>query len=209
MPHKVNPIDFENAEGNFGVANALLAHMSQKLPISRFQRDLTDSTVLRNMGVAWGHSLLGYDSLGRGLAKLQVDRDRIGADLDEAWEVLAEPIQTVMRRYRLPDAYERLKALTRGKTIGRDALADFIATLDIPAAERERLLRLTPTAYVGAAARLARDAGKAVRFEEDAGADTSADAESPPPGNSVPTRAGGAGASSAGEVQPPSARGRR
>ena len=117
MPHKVNPIDFENAEGNFGLANALLTHLSQKLPISRFQRDLTDSTVLRNMGVALGYALLGYDSLLRGLDKLEVNADALAADLDAAWEVLAEPIQTVMRRYNLPNPYERLKELTRGKAI--------------------------------------------------------------------------------------------
>jgi adenylosuccinate lyase len=156
MPHKVNPIDFENAEGNFGIANALLAHMSQKLPISRFQRDLTDSTVLRNMGVGLGHVLLGYDSLLRGLGKLEVNRAALAADLDAAWEVLAEPIQTVMRRYRLADAYERLKALTRGKAMTRETLHAFIATLEIPAAERERLLALTPAGYTGAAAELAR-----------------------------------------------------
>ncbi|MGH8798174.1 MAG: adenylosuccinate lyase [Caldimonas sp.] len=159
MPHKVNPIDFENAEGNFGLANALLAHMSQKLPISRYQRDLTDSTVLRNMGVAIGHAVLGYDSLARGLDKLQVNRDALAADLDGAWEVLAEPVQTVMRRYGLPDAYERLKELTRGKAITREAIQGFIATLEIPAAERERLLALSPASYIGAAADLARDVG--------------------------------------------------
>jgi adenylosuccinate lyase len=156
MPHKVNPIDFENAEGNFGLANALLAHMSQKLPLSRFQRDLTDSTVLRNMGVALGHALLGYDSLTRGLDKLQVDRAALAADLDDAWEVLAEPVQTVMRRYGLPNPYERLKDMTRGKPVTREALRDFIATLEIPAPEKARLLALTPAGYTGAAAALAR-----------------------------------------------------
>ena len=159
MPHKVNPIDFENAEGNFGLANALLTHMSQKLPISRFQRDLTDSTVLRNMGVALGHALLGYDSLARGLDKLQLNREALQADLEAAWEVMAEPIQTVMRRYGLPNAYERLKELTRGKSITRAAIQDFIATLEIPPVERDRLLALTPATYIGAAARLARDVG--------------------------------------------------
>ena len=159
MPHKVNPIDFENAEGNFGLANALLDHMSRKLPISRFQRDLTDSTVLRNMGAALGHALLGYDSLARGLDKLQLNRTALDADLDSAWEVLAEPIQTVMRRYGLPNAYERLKELTRGRAITQAALRDFIAALEIPAAERERLLALTPATYIGAAADLARDVG--------------------------------------------------
>jgi adenylosuccinate lyase len=156
MPHKVNPIDFENAEGNFGLANALLTHLSQKLPISRWQRDLTDSTVLRNMGVALGYAVLGYDSLLRGLEKLEVNADALAADLDSAWEVLAEPIQTVMRRYNLPNPYERLKALTRGKTITREAITGFIQTLEIPAAERERLLAMTPGSYTGHAAQLAR-----------------------------------------------------
>ena len=156
MPHKVNPIDFENAEGNFGLANALLTHLSQKLPISRLQRDLTDSTVLRNMGVALGYALLGADSLLRGLGKLEVNEARLAADLDDAWEVLAEPIQTVMRRYSLPNPYERLKELTRGKTITRDAIQAFIATLEIPDAEKQRLLAMTPGSYVGLAAELAR-----------------------------------------------------
>ena len=156
MPHKVNPIDFENAEGNFGLANALLSHMSQKLPISRWQRDLTDSTVLRNMGVALGHALLGYDSLARGLDKLEVNHQALADDLDAAWEVLAEPVQTVMRRYQVPQAYERLKEFTRGKAITREALHAFIATLEIPPAERERLLAMTPAGYTGRAAALAR-----------------------------------------------------
>jgi adenylosuccinate lyase len=156
MPHKVNPIDFENAEGNFGLASALLTHLSQKLPISRFQRDLTDSTVLRNMGVALGYTLLGYDSLLRGLDKLEINPAALATDLDGAWEVLAEPIQTVMRRYHLPDPYEQLKALTRGKAITREVLTAFIESLKIPPAERERLLALTPEAYVGNAAALAR-----------------------------------------------------
>ncbi len=156
MPHKVNPIDFENAEGNFGLANALLTHLAQKLPVSRWQRDLTDSTVLRNMGVALGYALLGYDSLTRGLGKLEVNPEALAADLDNAWEVLAEPIQTVMRRYKLPNPYERLKELTRGKAITRDAIHAFIGTLEIPQAERERLLLLTPSSYTGAAAALAR-----------------------------------------------------
>ena len=156
MPHKVNPIDFENAEGNFGLANALLTHMSQKLPISRWQRDLTDSTVLRNMGVALGHALLGYDSLSRGMDKLEVNHAALRDDLDCAWEVLAEPIQTVMRRYQVPQAYERLKELTRGKAITREALHAFIATLEIPVPERDRLLALTPASYTGLAAMLAR-----------------------------------------------------
>ena len=159
MPHKVNPIDFENAEGNLGLANALLTFMSQKLPISRFQRDLTDSTVLRNMGVALGHAVLAYDSLARGLGKLEVNRAALNDDLDAAWEVLAEPIQTVMRRHRLPDAYEQLKALTRGRAITREAIQTFVKSLDIPADDKARLLALTPAAYTGLAARLARDVG--------------------------------------------------
>ncbi len=156
MPHKVNPIDFENAEGNFGVANALLTHLAQKLPISRFQRDLTDSTVLRNMGVAFGYTLLGMDSFKRGLAKLEVNREALDADLDDAWEVLAEPIQTVMRRHGLPNPYEQLKELTRGKAITRETLAAFIDTLALPAAEKARLRALTPGSYIGKAAELAR-----------------------------------------------------
>jgi adenylosuccinate lyase len=156
MPHKVNPIDFENGEGNFGIANALFAHMSEKLPISRFQRDLTDSTVLRNLGVAFGHTLLGYDSLARGMAKLAVGAAAIDADLDAAWEVLAEPVQTVMRRHGIANPYEQLKELTRGKAITKDALHAFIRGLAIPAAERERLLAMTPRAYIGKAAELAR-----------------------------------------------------
>jgi adenylosuccinate lyase len=156
MPHKVNPIDFENAEGNFGLANALLNHLSQKLPISRWQRDLTDSTVLRNMGVALGHALLGYDSLQRGLGKLEVNRAAIAADLDRAWEVLAEAVQTVMRRHGLPEPYEQLKALTRGKAIDGPAMAAFIESLALPAAEKARLRAMTPSNYTGLAATLAK-----------------------------------------------------
>jgi adenylosuccinate lyase len=155
MPHKVNPIDFENAEGNFGLANALLTHLSQKLPISRFQRDLTDSTVLRNMGVAIGYAVLGYDSLLKGLSKLEVNREALAADLDAAWEVLAEPIQTVMRRYKLANPYERLKELTRGKAITKEDIQRFIGTLEIPEAEKTRLLAMTPGSYTGQAAALA------------------------------------------------------
>ena len=155
MPHKVNPIDFENAEGNFGLANALLSHLSQKLPISRWQRDLTDSTVLRNMGVALGYALLGYDSLLKGLDKLEINEAQLAADLDRAWEVLAEPIQTVMRRYALPGAYERLKDLTRGKGITAEALAAFVETLEIPEAEKQRLRAMTPAGYTGMAEALA------------------------------------------------------
>jgi adenylosuccinate lyase len=159
MPHKVNPIDFENAEGNFGLANALLTHLSQKLPISRWQRDLTDSTVLRNMGVALGYALLGYDSLLRGLDKLEINEAVLADDLEHAWEVLAEPIQTVMRRYQLPNPYERLKELTRGKAVTREAFHAFIRTLEIPAAERERLLQMTPGSYTGLAGALAKRIG--------------------------------------------------
>jgi adenylosuccinate lyase len=157
MPHKVNPIDFENSEGNLGVANALLRHMSEKLPISRWQRDLTDSTVLRNMGVALGHALLGYDSCLRGLGKLDADRARMAEDLDRNWEVLAEPIQTVMRRYGVTGGYEMLKELTRGKEgITRDTLHGLIRKLPIPDAEKQRLLALTPATYIGKAAELAK-----------------------------------------------------
>ena len=157
MPHKVNPIDFENAEGNFGLANALLTHLSQKLPISRWQRDLTDSTVLRNMGVALGHTLLACVSLSRGLDKLQLNADALATDLDAAWEVLAEPIQTVMRRHGLKDPYERLKDYTRGKAMTREAIVAFVDSLvELPADERERLKALTPASYTGLAAALAR-----------------------------------------------------
>ena len=156
MPHKVNPIDFENSEGNLGLANALLRHLSDKLPVSRWQRDLTDSTVLRNVGSAFGHCLVAYDACLKGLGKLQLQPQRIAADLDAAWEVLAEPVQTVMRRYGVANPYEQLKAITRGTGITREALHAFIATLAIPDAERERLLRLTPATYIGDAARLAR-----------------------------------------------------
>jgi len=156
MPHKVNPIDFENAEGNLGIANAVLRHFSEKLPISRMQRDLTDSTVLRNMGVGFGHLVLALDSCQRGLGKLEADPVRLAADLDPAWEVLAEPVQTVMRRFGIANPYEQLKAMTRGKAITRDALHDFVRSLPIPQSERERLLAMTPASYVGKAAELAR-----------------------------------------------------
>ena len=156
MPHKVNPIDFENAEGNLGVANAMLTHLSQKLPLSRWQRDLTDSTVLRNLGVGFGHALLAFDSMTRGIDKLELNRDALQADLDRSWEVLAEPIQTVMRRHGLPNPYERLKELTRGKAITAETLAAFIDTLELPESERERLRALTPANYTGLAAALAR-----------------------------------------------------
>jgi adenylosuccinate lyase len=156
MPHKVNPIDFENAEGNLGLANALLTHLSQKLPVSRMQRDLSDSTVLRNMGVALGHTLLAYDSLQRGFSKLQVNEAALAADLDGAWEVLAEAVQTVMRRHGLPNPYEQLKAMTRGKPITAAAMRRFIAKLALPAQDKQRLLDMTPGSYTGMAARLAR-----------------------------------------------------
>ncbi|MEO1767848.1 adenylosuccinate lyase [Thiobacter aerophilum] len=157
MPHKVNPIDFENSEGNLGVANALLRHLAEKLPVSRWQRDLTDSTVLRNMGVALGYALLGFESCLRGLNKLEVNPQRLDEDLDANWEVLAEPIQTVMRRYGVPNPYEQLKELTRGKHgITRETLAAFIRQLPIPEPEKARLLALEPRAYTGLAAVLAR-----------------------------------------------------
>jgi adenylosuccinate lyase len=156
MPHKVNPIDFENSEGNLGLANALLRHLSDKLPVSRWQRDLSDSTVLRNLGVGVGHSRIAYDSCLRGLGKIEVDAEALAADLDCAWEVLAEPVQTVMRRYGVPEPYEKLKALTRGKGITREALHEFVRALPLPAEAREALLALTPATYVGAAAELAR-----------------------------------------------------
>ncbi len=156
MPHKVNPIDFENAEGNLGLANALLRHLSEKLPISRWQRDLTDSTVLRNMGVALGYAVLAYNSLSVGLNKLELNREALGDDLNASWEVLAEPIQTVMRRYGMQGAYEKLKEVTRGKTVQAEDLHGLIRSLDIPEPEKQRLLALTPASYVGLAATLAR-----------------------------------------------------
>ncbi|MFM2399265.1 MAG: putative adenylosuccinate lyase [Pseudomonadota bacterium] len=156
MPHKVNPIDFENAEGNFGMANAMLRHLSEKLPISRWQRDLTDSTVLRNMGVALGYSVLALDSLARGIGKLEVNHAALADDLDASWEVLGEAVQTVMRRYGLPNPYEQLKALTRGKGITPEALAQFIDGLAIPDEAKARLRKLTPGAYIGKAAELAK-----------------------------------------------------
>jgi len=161
MPHKVNPIDFENAEGNFGLANALLSHMSHKLPISRWQRDLTDSTVLRNMGVALGYTVLAIDSLTRGLDKLQVHEVALAADLDSAWEVLAEAVQTVMRRHGLPDPYGQLKDFTQGKPITRARMQAFISALALPAEEVQRLLAMTPASYTGLAAPLAQRLGAA------------------------------------------------
>jgi adenylosuccinate lyase len=156
MPHKVNPIDFENAEGNLGLANALLKHLSEKLPISRWQRDLTDSTVLRNMGVAVGYAVLAHQSLLTGLNKLEINEAEIAADLDASWEVLAEPIQTVMRRFGLPQPYEQLKKFTRGEPMTRALMQGFIAELAIPEAEKQRLLDMTPGSYTGMAADLAR-----------------------------------------------------
>ncbi len=156
MPHKVNPIDFENAEGNLGLANALLKHLAEKLPISRWQRDLTDSTVLRNIGVAMGYATLAYSSLMTGLNKLELNEERLQEDLDNAWEVLAEPIQTVMRRYGVQGAYEKLKEVTRGKTVQAEDLHRLINGLEIPQADKDRLLAMTPASYVGKAAELAR-----------------------------------------------------
>jgi len=157
MPHKVNPIDFENAEGNFGIASALFEHFAIKLPVSRWQRDLTDSTVLRALGTAFGHMLIGFDALQRGLNKLSVNPERLAADLDVAWEVLAEAVQTVMRRHGLPNPYEQLKALTRGHGITEASMREFIATLELPAADKQRLLAMTPGGYTGLAEQLARE----------------------------------------------------
>jgi adenylosuccinate lyase len=156
MPHKVNPIDFENAEGNLGLANALLGHFADKLPISRLQRDLTDSTVLRNMGVAVGHSVLAYRSLDAGLKKIELDPARVAEDLNRAWEVLAEAVQTVMRAHGIADAYDQLKSFTRGQPVDETGIRAFIASLALPAGEKQRLLHLTPESYVGLAATLAR-----------------------------------------------------
>ncbi|MGB5491191.1 MAG: adenylosuccinate lyase [Woeseiaceae bacterium] len=157
MPHKVNPIDFENAEGNLGLANAMLGHFAEKLPISRWQRDLTDSTVQRNLGVAIAYIMIALQSLKKGVGKLQVNRDVIHADVSAAWEVLAEAVQTVMRRYGIPEPYEKLKALTRGQAVTKKVLLEFVETLDIPDAEKERLRALTPETYIGLAAKQARD----------------------------------------------------
>ncbi|MDO8299332.1 adenylosuccinate lyase [Lacisediminimonas sp.] len=156
MPHKVNPIDFENSEGNLGMANAVLRHMAEKLPLSRWQRDLTDSTVLRNIGVGLGYAILAYDSCLRGLNKLEVNPERMAQDLDASWEVLAEPVQTVMRRYGIENPYEQLKELTRGKGITKQAMHDFIRTLAVPDDAKARMLQMTPSNYVGIAAELAR-----------------------------------------------------
>jgi adenylosuccinate lyase len=157
MPHKVNPIDFENAEGNLGMANAMLGHFAEKLPISRWQRDLTDSTVQRNLGLAAGYIVIALKSLLKGVGKLRVNEDAIHADVSAAWEVLAEAVQTVMRRYGIENPYEKLKALTRGQAVTKEILLEFIGTLDIPDAEKERLLKLTPERYIGIADQQARD----------------------------------------------------
>jgi adenylosuccinate lyase len=158
MPHKVNPIDFENAEGNFGIANALFEHFAAKLPVSRWQRDLTDSTVLRALGTAFGHALIGFDALMRGLGKLSTNPERLAADLDASWEVLAEAVQTVMRRHGLPNPYEQLKALTRGHGINEASMREFIGGLDLPGEAKQRLLDMTPASYTGRAEQLAREA---------------------------------------------------
>ncbi|MGI9248717.1 MAG: lyase family protein, partial [Woeseiaceae bacterium] len=157
MPHKVNPIDFENAEGNLGVANALLSHFAEKLPVSRWQRDLTDSTVQRNFGVATGYLVIALQSLQKGVGKLQVNEDAIHADVSGAWEILAEAVQTVMRRYGIPEPYEKLKALTRGRAVTREVLHDFVNTLEIPDGEKQRLIELTPETYTGLASEQARE----------------------------------------------------
>lgn len=157
MPHKVNPIDFENSEGNLGIANALFSHLSAKLPISRWQRDLTDSTVLRNLGVGFAHSLIAYEATQKGLGKLEINPARLDADLDHAWEVLAEPIQTVMRRYNIEKPYEKLKALTRGKAMTPEVIKAFVESLDIPDSAKAELMELTPGSYIGNATQQARD----------------------------------------------------
>ena len=161
MPHKVNPIDFENAEGNLGLANAIAQHLASKLPISRWQRDLTDSTVLRNMGVGLAYSLIAYQALVKGLNKLELNAPRLARDLDESWEVLAEPIQTVMRRYGIAEPYEKLKALTRGQAITRQILEDFVSSLELPESARAQLLALSPDTYTGLAETIAREVTKA------------------------------------------------
>jgi adenylosuccinate lyase len=157
MPHKVNPIDFENGEGNLGIANAILQHLAEKLPISRWQRDLTDSTVLRNLGVGAAHSMIAYQAVLKGISKLEADAWRMGQDLDNNWEVLGEAIQTVMRRYGLPEPYEQLKRLTRGQKVGREVIREFVSGLELPEAEKQRLLKMTPGSYTGNAAQQALD----------------------------------------------------
>ncbi|MDX1443692.1 MAG: adenylosuccinate lyase [Gammaproteobacteria bacterium] len=157
MPHKVNPIDFENGEGNIGIANALFRHLADKLPVSRWQRDLTDSTVLRNLGVGYAHSLIAYASILKGISKLEAAPEKMAADLDANWEVLAEPIQTVMRRYGVEKPYEKLKELTRGKKVDGPAMREFVSKLDIPEDAKQRLMDMTPASYIGKAAKLAKD----------------------------------------------------
>ncbi|MCK4587189.1 MAG: adenylosuccinate lyase, partial [Gammaproteobacteria bacterium] len=156
MPHKVNPIDFENSEGNLGLANAIFNHLSAKLPVSRWQRDLTDSTVLRNLGVGVGHSIIAYQSTLKGISKLEVNPDKINADLNNCWEVLAEPVQTVMRRYGIEKPYEKLKELTRGQGIDKERLQEFVSALEIPEAAKKTLLEMTPSNYLGNAAAQAK-----------------------------------------------------
>ncbi|MDP6190788.1 MAG: adenylosuccinate lyase, partial [Gammaproteobacteria bacterium] len=157
MPHKVNPIDFENAEGNMGIANALFGHLAAKLPISRWQRDLTDSTVLRNMGVGLGYSMIAFASLNKGISKLQLNEERLAEDLNSSWEVLAEPIQTVMRRYGIEEPYEKLKALTRGNVMDQSTIQAFIDTLEIPEQAKTELKSMTPSSYIGNATQQAND----------------------------------------------------
>jgi len=157
MPHKVNPIDFENSEGNLGLANAVFAHLASKLPISRWQRDLTDSTVLRNMGVGFGYSFIAYQSALKGLGKLELNETRLAEDLDNSWEVLAEPIQTVMRRYGIDEPYEKLKALTRGQAVNAELFKRFIETLEIPEEAKKELAALTPASYIGNAVEQAKN----------------------------------------------------
>ena len=157
MPHKVNPIDFENAEGNLGMANAVLDHLARKLPISRWQRDLTDSTVMRNLGTGFGYTLIAIDSLQRGLGKLEIDAEAMAADLDCNWELLAEPIQTVMRRHGIEEPYEKLKALTRGRSIDATIVREFIDNLELPDAVKAELRELTPATYLGRAAAQAQE----------------------------------------------------
>jgi adenylosuccinate lyase len=156
MPHKVNPIDFENSEGNLGIANAIFTHLAQKLPISRWQRDLTDSTVLRNMGVGFGYGMIAYASTLKGISKLEINRARLAQDLDNSWEVLAEPIQTIMRRYNVAEPYEKLKALTRGQAITKEVLVKFVETLDIPEHAKQTMRDLTPSNYIGNAVEQAK-----------------------------------------------------
>ena len=164
MPHKVNPIDFENSEGNIGIANALFAHLAQKLPVSRWQRDLTDSTVLRNIGVAFGYSMIAYQSSLKGISKLEANPDNLAADLDSNWEVLAEPFQTVMRKYAVEKPYEKLKALTRGRRVNAQIMKDFIDTIEIPEEAKEELRKLTPATYIGRAVQFVDELDSYIKF---------------------------------------------